>query len=84
MFRNLALAYEALKKGGNMPSILNAANEIVVEAFLKDEIGFLEMPGVIEECMQKMSFVAKPVYEDFVETDRETRVIARELTKQIV
>lgn len=78
-FRNLALAYEALKKGGNMPCILNAANEIVTEAFLKDEIGFLEMPDVIEECMQKMSFVAKPVYEDFVETDREARVMAGKL-----
>lgn len=78
-FRNLALAYEALKKGGNMPCILNAANEIVVEAFLKDEIGFLEMPDMIEGCMQKMSFVAKPVYEDFVETDRESRVMAGNL-----
>lgn len=78
-FRNLALAYEALKKGGNMPCILNAANEIVTEAFLKDEIGFLEMPDVIEGCMQKMSFVAKPAYEDFVETDREARVMAGKL-----
>ena len=78
-FRNLALAYKALGKGGNMPCILNAANEIAIEAFLKDDISFIEMPDLIEECMQKMEFVAKPSYEDFVETDRETRIKANQL-----
>lgn len=72
-FRNLALAYQALEKGGNMPCILNAANEVAVDAFLKDKIGFLEMSDFIEECMQKIAFIEKPVYEDYVQTDEETR-----------
>lgn len=72
-FRNLALAYEALQKGGNMPCILNAANEVAVDAFLKDKISFLEMSDFIEDCMQKVSFVQKPSYDDYVETDKETR-----------
>lgn len=72
-FRNLALAYEALHKGGNMPCILNAANEVAVDAFLKDKIGFLEMSDFIEECMQKVSFIEKPAYDDYVQTDKETR-----------
>lgn len=72
-FRNLALAYQALEKGGNMPCILNAANEVAVDAFLKDKIGFIEMSDFIEDCMQKIAFVEKPVYEDYVQTDEETR-----------
>ena len=56
-FRNLSLAYKAMQKGGNMPCILNAANEVVVDAFLKDKVGFLEMPDVIESCMEKSTFV---------------------------
>lgn len=75
-FRNLGLAYEALKKGGNMPCILNAANEVAVENFLKDQIGFLEMSDLIEHCMAKASFMEKPTYEDYVATDEETRNIA--------
>lgn len=78
-FRNLALAFEALKKAGNMPCVLNAANEIAVEAFLKDKIGFLKMPEVVEECMVKMHFVPNPTLEDYVNTDRETRIKAYEL-----
>ena len=58
-FRNLALAYEALEKKGNMPCILNAANEIVVEAFLNNQVKFLEMPDIIEKCMQKITFIQK-------------------------
>jgi 1-deoxy-D-xylulose-5-phosphate reductoisomerase len=77
-FRNLALAYEALKQGGNMACILNAANEVAVEKFLKDEISFLGMSDVVEACMQKVSFVKKPTYEDYVFTDGETRKIAFE------
>lgn len=78
-FRNLALAFEALNKAGNMPCVLNAANEIAVEAFLKDKIGFLKMPEVVEECMVKMHFVPNPTLEDYVNTDRETRIKAYEL-----
>ena len=72
-FRNLALATEAMKLGGNMPCIINAANEIMVAAFLRDQVGFLEMSDMIEGCMKKVSFIAKPSYEDYVETDNETR-----------
>lgn len=75
-FKNLGLAFEALKQGGNMPCILNAANEVVVAAFLKDQVGFLEMSDIIEECMQKVSFVKTPTYEDYVTTDEETRKTA--------
>ncbi len=78
-FRNLDLAYTVMSKGGNMPCILNAANEIAVAAFLKDEIGFLNMPDLIENCMEKITFVPSPSYEDFVETDRQTRILASKL-----
>lgn len=76
-FRNLALAYEALHQGGNMPCIVNAANEVVVDAFLHDRISFLDMSDVIEYTMQHTPFIAKPTYEDYVATDREARRIAR-------
>jgi 1-deoxy-D-xylulose-5-phosphate reductoisomerase len=82
-FRNLSLAYEALNKGGNMPCVLNAANEIVVSAFLQNQIRFLDMPDIIEECMSKIACIHKPSFEDYVETDKETRIKATELTKQI-
>jgi len=78
-FRNLSLAFEAMKQGGNMPCILNAANEIAVSGFLKDQVGFLEMSDVVEECMQQISFLKKPTYEDYVLTDKETRQKALEL-----
>jgi 1-deoxy-D-xylulose-5-phosphate reductoisomerase len=78
-FRNLALAFEALKQAGNMPCVLNAANEIAVEAFLKDKIGFLEMPEIVEHCMAKMHYIPNPALEDYVNTDRETRIKAYEL-----
>jgi len=82
-FRNLELAFVAMKKGGNMPCIINAANEVVVEAFLKDHIGFLQMSVVIEECMQKMDFIAKPTLNNYLETDKQTRIFASQLvTKQ--
>ena len=80
-FRNLALAFEALNRGGNMPCVLNAANEITVAEFLKDRIGFLEMSEVVEQCLTKMEYVASPVYEDYVNTDRETRIKALELIR---
>lgn len=78
-FRNLALAYEALHRGGNQPCVLNAANEIAVAAFLRDEVGFLEMSEIIEKCLQTIDFVAHPAYEDYVQTDLETRMKALEL-----
>jgi 1-deoxy-D-xylulose-5-phosphate reductoisomerase len=82
-FRNLELAYSAMKKGGNMPCIINAANEIVVDAFLKDKIGFLQMSDVIETCMDTLSFIAKPTLQNYLETDAQTRIFATELvTKQ--
>lgn len=78
-FRNLALAYEAMNRGGNMPCIVNAANEVVVAAFLRDEISFLGMSDVIEKVMSKVSFVKTPMFDDYVATDSETRRIAREM-----
>ena len=78
-FRNLALAYEALHRAGNMPCIVNAANEVVVAAFLRDEISFLGMSDVIEKTMARVSFIQKPTYEDYVATDAEARRIAKEL-----
>jgi len=75
-FRHLALAYEAIAKGGNMPCILNAANEVAVAAFLEDKIGFLEMSDVVEKTMERVSFVASPNLDDYIETDAEAREIA--------
>lgn len=76
-FRNLQLAFDAMNKGGNMPCILNAANEVAVEKFLNDEIGFLEMSDLIAECMQKVSFIEKPSYDDYVLSDKQTRELAK-------
>ena len=76
-FRNLAMAWEAMKQGGNMPCILNAANEVVVEAFLNDQIGFLEMSDAIADCMQKITFIDTPNYDDYVATDTESRIFTR-------
>ena len=78
-FRCLALAYEALNKGGNMACIVNAANEVVVSAFLKDRISFLRMSEVIEQSMAKVPFIQTPTYEDYVATDAEARRIAESL-----
>ncbi len=78
LFRNLGLAFEALEKGGNMPCILNAANEIAVQAFLEDRIKFLDMPNIIEKCMRSVSFIQRPTYEDYVQTNMETSAKALE------
>ena len=80
-FRNLALAFEALGRGGNMPCVLNAANEVAVEEFLNNRLGFLQMSDVVEQCLAKMNYIASPAYEDYVSTDRETRIKAKELIK---
>lgn len=82
-FRNLALAFEALQKAGNMPCIINAANEVVVAEFLKEEIGFLQMSEVIETCMAKLDFIKEPSLEDYFETDRQTRIFAQHLVTSI-
>ena len=78
-FRNLALAFEAMNKGGNSPCVLNAANEIAVHAFLNNKIGFLQMSDVVEKCLQTIDFIANPSYRNYVETDAETRRFANEL-----
>jgi len=78
-FRNLQLAYDAMEKGGNMPCILNAANEIAVAAFLQDKIGFLNMSDLIADCMEKITFVSNPTLEDYIATDEATRKLANEL-----
>ena len=78
-FRNLALAYEAIQLGGNMPCIINAANEVAVDAFLHDRISFLGMSELIEKTMQKAQFIKTPVYEDYVQTDEQTRCIAKNM-----
>ena len=80
-FRNLALAYETLRAGGNKSCILNAANEVVVAAFLADKIGFLEMSDVIENTLEKVEFIANPTLEDYLETDRLARLITKEIIK---
>ncbi|WP_346239526.1 1-deoxy-D-xylulose-5-phosphate reductoisomerase [Niabella insulamsoli] len=78
-FRNLALSIEALQKGGNLPCIMNAANEIAVYAFLRNRIGFLEMTDVIESVMQKVPFMEKPSFEDYLNSDAEARSLAADI-----
>jgi 1-deoxy-D-xylulose-5-phosphate reductoisomerase len=80
-FRNLALAIEALDKGGNLPCILNAANEIAVFAFLRNRIGFIDMTEVVERTMQKVTFVQQPTLAELLHADEEARIYAAELMK---
>lgn len=80
-FRNLALAKDAMYKGGNLPCVLNAANEVAVEAFLRNRVSFIEMSDIIEEAMQKVSFIEHPTMEEYEQTDKETRAVATELVK---
>ena len=80
-FPNLALAYEAMNKGGNMPCVLNAANEVVNLAFREGRCGFMQMSDVIAQTMEKTMFITEPTYEDYVQTDKEARKIALELLK---
>ena len=75
-FPNLSLAYQALHKGGNMPCVLNAANEVTVNAFLEGKLGFFDMSGIIEKTMNSVAFIATPDLNDYVETDSEARKIA--------
>ena len=78
-FRNLELAFQAMNQGGNMPCIINAANEVVVNAFLEDRIGFLEMSDVIARCMSDVQFIANPTLNNYLETDQHTRIFAGQL-----
>ncbi len=80
-FRNLALAFEALNKGGNMPCVLNAANEVAVNGFLEEKIGFLEMSALVEQCLTRIDYISNPCYEDYVSTDKETRIKALEFIR---
>jgi 1-deoxy-D-xylulose-5-phosphate reductoisomerase len=80
-FKNLALAKDAMFKGGNAACVLNAANEIVVDAFLKNKIGFLEMSEIIEQCLDKMAFIEKPSLQDYIDCNTETRLLASTLIK---
>ncbi len=81
IFRNLALAYEAIEKGGNMPCILNAANEVVVEAFLERKIKFLQMSEIIEKAMNNVAYVKNPCLDDLIQTNNETREVTKLLTQ---
>ncbi len=81
-FRNLKLAFKALDRGGNMPCIINAANEIAVAGFLRNEVGFLAMSDVIEQCMDEIAFSVNPTLDDYLNTDKETRILAEYLIKQ--
>jgi 1-deoxy-D-xylulose-5-phosphate reductoisomerase len=80
-FRNLGLAMEALSKGGNLPSVMNAANEIAVYAFLRNRINFLDMTDVIEKTMQKVTFIEKPTLEEYFDSDGEARNFAADIIK---
>ena len=80
-FPNLRLAYEAIARGGNLPCVLNAANEVVNQAFREGKCGFLNMSEIIENTMQNTSFIAEPTYDDYVQTDRLARQIATNLLK---
>jgi 1-deoxy-D-xylulose-5-phosphate reductoisomerase len=82
VFRNLSLAFEAMNKGGNMPCIVNAANEVAVDAFLKSNIGFVEMSSVIEQTMQQTSFLMHPGLDDYIETDKEARRVAFQIVAE--
>ncbi|MCF8217957.1 MAG: 1-deoxy-D-xylulose-5-phosphate reductoisomerase [Bacteroidales bacterium] len=83
VFRNLELAYYALNRAGNMPCILNAANEIAVEAFLKDQIGFIQMSDIIETAMNKITFISHPSLDNLIHTDTETRAKAKDLIESL-
>lgn len=82
-FRNLGLVFDALGAGGNMPCIVNAANEVAVAAFLNKQTGFLAMSDVIDACMQKIEFIETPALHDYMETDRQTRLLAQNLIQTL-
>src|SRR5262249_5551213 len=81
-FPAIQLAFDVMKKGGNMPCILNAANEVAVYSFLKDEISFTDIPYIVEKCMEQGTFIAKPGIADYIESDKETRTVAEAFCKK--
>jgi 1-deoxy-D-xylulose-5-phosphate reductoisomerase len=81
-FRNLAFAFDAMERGGNAPCVLNAANEVVVKAFLQEKIGFLQMSDIIEQTMQQTEFLSSPSYEDYVQCDAMARRMAQQLIEK--
>ena len=81
-FRNLAFAFDALQKGGNMPCIINAANEVAVAGFLGNKIGFLAISHIIEQCMQQIAYKKHPALDDYLNTDKETRIFAQNLIQK--
>ncbi|HTN46778.1 MAG TPA: 1-deoxy-D-xylulose-5-phosphate reductoisomerase [Flavipsychrobacter sp.] len=81
-FRNLAIAKDAMEKGGNVPCVMNAANEIVVDAFLHNRVGFLEMSDMIEQVVEKVTFIEHPTLDDYEKSDNEARIFAAELVKK--
>jgi 1-deoxy-D-xylulose-5-phosphate reductoisomerase len=80
-FPNLALAYDAINRGGNVPCVLNAANEVVNQAFREGRCGFLQMSDVIASTMERTTFIAEPTYDDYVQTDKEARKLALDLLR---
>ena len=80
-FPCLKIAIEAMERGGNAPCVMNAANEIAVDAFLKKKIGFNQIPEVINSTLAKSPFIANPTFEDYVATDRESRALATQMTE---
>ena len=80
-FKNLSLAYKAMRIGGNAACVLNAANEVAVDGFLNNKIGFLNMSDLIDNCLEKINFVKNPSLEDLIESDKETRILAKKLLK---
>lgn len=82
VFRNLSIAFEAMQQGGNVPCVMNAANEVAVEAFLNGQSGFVEMSAIIEQTIAKAAFIAKPGLNDYLESDREARLIAASLIRK--
>jgi 1-deoxy-D-xylulose-5-phosphate reductoisomerase len=81
-FRNLALSYEALYKGGNLACVLNAANEVTVKAFLTEKISFTDIAKINEQVMEKIQFVGHPELDDYIESDRTARIYAEEIIRQ--
>lgn len=81
-FRNLALAKEAMFKGGNTPCVMNAANEVVVQSFLHNKVGFIEMSDVVEKIMERVAYIEQPSLDDYEKSDKEARIYAAELVKQ--
>ncbi len=84
LFRNLDIAYNAIEKGGNVACIMNAANELAVESFLTEKIKFTEIPDIIENAIENISFINKPTLEDYFETDRETRIYTQKLINKTI